>query len=216
MNEVPALHVASPQDVDFPPEPWQLVGQLHGSAFLVPYREIPVDLPPGCTPIRLGRLAIVGAVWVSYEPGGMMQYSELMTVLMVRQGLKILPTITHIWVDSVASRNGGRALWGIPKQLAEFSFDGNGFAARDDDGPLAASTVRAVWASPGRWPVAFQLVQWLGGKAKLTPVHSKAGVSLSRATFDADPTGPLAFLSERSPFLSFSLRDFQMSFGSRH
>jgi hypothetical protein len=138
-----------------------------------------------------------------------------MTVLIVRKGLTIMPTITHIWVDSVASRNGGRALWGIPKQLADFTFAGDDFAARDDEGPLAAASIRPFLNLPGRWPSAFRVAQWLGGKAKFSPVHSKAGVSLSHGTFDADPTGPLAFLAGRKPLFSLSQRDFRMSFGSR-
>ena len=35
---------------DYPPEPWDLRGQLHSSAFLVPLADVPVDLPPGCRP----------------------------------------------------------------------------------------------------------------------------------------------------------------------
>ena len=54
----------------------------------------------------------------------MLSYRELMTTVLVRRGLRVLPTITHIWVDSETSRDGGRALWGIPKGLASFVFDG--------------------------------------------------------------------------------------------
>lgn len=202
-------------DADYPPEPWALQGQLQASAFLVPLASVPVDLPPGCRPIRFGRNAIVGAIWVSYEPGGVLDYSELMTVLIVRQGARIMPTITHIWVDSIASRNGGRALWGIPKQLASFEFEGGNYSARDDEGPLAHAMVRTVAKLPRRWPSSFRVVQWLGGKAKITPVRSKSGIALARATFEADPSGPLAFLSGRKPLVSFSVTDFRMSFGSR-
>ena len=34
----------------FPVEPWNLRGQMHVSTFLVPLADVPVDLPPGCTP----------------------------------------------------------------------------------------------------------------------------------------------------------------------
>jgi hypothetical protein len=197
----------------YPPEPWDLRGQLHGSVFLVPIHDIPVDLPPGCRPIRLGDKGVVGAVWVSYEPGGVLSYSELLTTLLVRQGWRLMPTITHIWVDSVASRDGARALWGIPKGLASFAFTGGDQSARDDDGPLATGTTRPRLRLPGRWPVRFSLVQWLDGRAKVSPVRSSASVSLASATFEADPSGPLAFLAGRRPLLSFSLTDFRMSFG---
>jgi hypothetical protein len=200
-------------ELGYPPEPWDLRGQLHGSLFLVPLHDIPVDLPPGCRPVRLGGQAVVGAVWVSYEPGGVLSYSELMTTLLVRRGWRLLPTITHIWVDSVESRDGGRALWGIPKGLASFVFDRGDLSARDDEGPLATGSVRPQLKLPGRWPVRFSLVQWLDGRAKVSPVRSSSTVSLARATFEADPSGPLAFLAGRRPVLSFSLGDFRMSFG---
>jgi hypothetical protein len=129
--------------------------------------------------------------------------------------MRIMPTITHIWVDSPESRDGGRALWGIPKELAEFDFDGADLSAGDAEGPIANGTVSRRLALPGRWPSGFRVAQWLGGKPKFSPVRSRSAVEVSRATFVADPAGPLAFLSGRRPLASFSLRDFQMTFGSR-
>lgn len=197
----------------YPPEPWQLRGQLYASAFLVPADAIDVDLPPGCSLVRLGGRAVVGAVWVDYEPGGVLSYRELMTTVLVRRGLRVLPTITHIWVDSEISRDGGRALWGIPKGLATFAFAGDHFSARDDDGPLAQGTVRPRQRLPVRLPVRFSLVQWLDGRAKVSPVRSTASMSLASGSFEADPSGPLEFLSGRKPLASFALGDFRMRFG---
>jgi hypothetical protein len=198
----------------YPPEPWRLRGQLYGSLFLVPVSAIPADLPPGCRPIRLADVGLVGAVWVSYEPGGVLSYRELMTTLLVRRGWRLLPTITNIWVDSVTSRDGGRSLWGIPKGLASFTFDGANLAARDDEGPLATGSVHPWLALPGRWPMRLRIVQTLAGRAKLSPLRATASVAVSRASFDADPSGPLAFLSGRRPIVSFTLGDFRMRFGT--
>lgn len=199
--------------MSYPPEPWDLLGQLHASAFLVPLADVPVDLPPGCRPVRLGRFGIVGTAWVSYEPGGVLSYREVMATLLVRRGRRVLPTIVRIWVDSEQSRDGGRALWGIPKDLATFDFDGVHRSAWDEKGGIAEGSVRPLLRLPGRWPAGFSVVQWLDGAAKISPVRSRAAVSIDRATLDADPTGPLGFLAGRRPLLSFSLRDFVMSFG---
>jgi hypothetical protein len=197
----------------YPPEPWHLRGQLHGSLFAVPLADIPVDVPPGCRPVRIGGKGVVGAVWVSYEPGGVLSYRELMTTLLVRRGVRLMPTITHIWVDSLASRDGGRALWGIPKGLASFVFDDMHHSARDDDGPLATGSVRPTLRLPGRWPVRFRVAQVLDGRAKISAVRSTATVGLAVASFEADPSGPLGFLAGRRPLLSFSLGEFRMAFG---
>ena len=199
----------------YPPEPWDLRGQLHASVFVLPVGDVPAELPPGYRPVRLGRFGIVGTAWVSYEPGGVLSYRELMATLLVRRGLRIRPTIVRIWVDSEASRDGGRALWGIPKELARFELDGDRFAARADEGPLAAGRIRPRLRLPGRLPVRFSVVQRLDGAAKVSPVRTRATVVLARATFAADPAGPLGFLAGRRPLASFSLADFRMRFGRR-
>jgi hypothetical protein len=197
----------------YPPEPWQLRGQLHLSAFLVSPAAMPVELPPGCRPVRLGRFGVVGVAWVSYEPGGVLSYDELMATLLVRHGRRLMPTITHIWVDSEASRDGGRELWGIPKQLAAFDFAARSFTAADDNGPIATARVRPIASLPGRWPVRFRVVQRLHGAAKASPVRARARLQLARISLDAAAEGPLGFLSGGRPLLSVSLRDFRMRFG---
>jgi hypothetical protein len=48
----------------------------------------------------------------------------------------------------------------------------------------------------------------------VSPVRWSATVSLARAALEADPSGPLRFLTGRRPLMSFCLRDFRMSFGA--
>lgn len=198
----------------YPPEPWDLRGQLHTSVFLVPLATVPLEAPPGWRPVRLGRFALVATAWVSYEPGGVLSYRELMATVLVRRGLRLAPTIVRIWVDSEASRDGGRALWGIPKELAGFAFDGPDLAATDGTGGIATGTVRPRAWLPGRWPARFRVAQTLAGRAKVTPVRTRARFGLARGTFTADPSGPLRFLARRRPLLTLSAGDFRMSFGS--
>lgn len=199
--------------VKFPPEPWDLRGRLHASAFLVPLADVPVDLPPGYRPVRLGNRGIVGTAWVEYEPGGVLSYREIMATVLVRRGWRLRPTIVAIWVDSIASRDGGRDLWAIPKELASFDFDTGSFSAWDEKGAIALGTVRPRLRLPRRWPVAFSIVQTRDGRALVSPVRARAAVALSSATFAPDPSGPLGFLVGRRPLASFTLRDFVMSFG---
>jgi hypothetical protein len=197
----------------YPPEPWGLRGQLHAAVFVVPRHEVPVDVPAGCRLVQVGGRVVVTTAWVDYEPGGVLSYRELMATVLVRRGARPMPTITHIWVDSVASRDGGRALWGIPKELAAFELDGPGWQAADDHGVLARGTVRQRWRLPGRWPLRFAVAQWLDGRVKVSPVRASAAIALDRAEFAADAAGPLAFLAGRRPLLAVSVLDFRMSFG---
>jgi hypothetical protein len=201
----------------YPPEPWSLRGRLRVAVWLLPVRSVPAIPPELLTSVRVVRIggwAVMGAAWVEYAPGGVLHYNELLAAVLTRAGLRPRVTITHIWVDNVASRDGGRALWGIPKDLARFDFTADGAQAETDDGVLAEATLSRGSALPGRWPIGFRVVQSLGGQAKTSPVRAKARVRLGRSRWTIPPGSPLAFLSQRRPLLTATAEDFDMSFGA--
>ena len=202
--------------MNYPPEPWALRGQLRLAVWLVPVRDLPL-LPPELSPavrvVRVGRRAIVGAAWVQYEPGGVLHYNELLAAVLTRVGLRPRVTIMHIWVDSVTSRDGGRALWGIPKDLATFAFDGEQARADGDEGPLAEATVTRGVRLPGRWPLGFRVVQSLHGTPRTSRVKATARLSAGRSRWTIDG-GPLRYLAGRRPVLTATAGDFRMLFGA--
>ena len=65
---------------------------------------------------------VYGAAFVSYEEPGPLTYRELLVARLL-DGRHRRVRITDIWVDSVASRDGGRVLWAIPKELAELDLE---------------------------------------------------------------------------------------------
>ena len=138
-----AAHEAAADEsaAGYPPSPWLLRGRLHASLFAVPGDAVPAQPPPGYRVALVGRRALVVVMWACHEPGGVLGYQELLAALVVRRGVRPLLSITHIWVDSAASRDGGRELWAIPKQLAELEVGAVHLAARDATGPVAAATV---------------------------------------------------------------------------
>ncbi|MGW4115932.1 acetoacetate decarboxylase family protein [Actinosynnema sp. NPDC004786] len=132
---------------DYPPEPWRLNGRGCVAVWLVRATELP---PLPARPVTLVGRAVVGTAFVDYRPPGM-AYHEVLAAVLVRRGPRVGVSITHIWVDSEASRAGGRELWGIPKERAAFEWDGDGLtaSARDGRGPIASVRARSprfgVW-----------------------------------------------------------------------
>ncbi|GAA4296590.1 hypothetical protein GCM10023148_57270 [Actinokineospora soli] len=116
----------------YPPEPWDLRGAAVVSVW---WRRGPV-----CT------------AFVDYQPDGVMAYHELLVARPTRHGV----TIPSIWVDSPASRAGGRDLWAIPKDLADF------------DGPHTALGIARVRFRAPRWgvPVVLPGRTWQKSEAK--------------------------------------------------
>ena len=199
----------------FPNEPWDLRGQLHLSLFAVPRAPLPAPLAAAVRPVTLAGRALVGAAWVSYEPGGVLHYQELLAAVLVHERCRPRISITEIWVDSVASRDGGRALWGIPKDLARLELrataDGGLEAAAES---IAAAGFRAGRRLPGRWPAAMVVVQDRAGEVCRTPVRGRAGLRLGRSTWRVEPGGPLGYLAGRRPLLTVTLTDFRLRFGA--
>lgn len=200
----------------YPPEPWELRGLGYVSLWLVPTRVLPA-LPTGVTPVSLLGKAIVATAFVDYLPGGLLSYHELLVAQLVRHGVRPGLSITDIWVDSAVSLAGGRALWGIPKDMAEFdmthepSFTG---VAKINGGLVAEASVRRGRAGVRLpFPLRGTALQTLRAALVSTPLRATGRVHLATATWRLG--GPLAWLRPYRPFLTVAAEDFALRFGPR-
>ena len=204
----------------YPPEPWHLRGQMYLSVFLVPAAQLP-PLPAALRgtvrPVTVAGRAVAGVAWVRYEPGGVLSYRELLSAVLVHERGRPRVTIAGIWVDDVRSRDGGRALWGIPKELARLQIDADATGTvrtRAGAGTAIADADVRPRRWPGRWPLGLTVVQDLDDRVRRTPVRGRAGLSPAAATWRADPGGPLGYLAGRRPVLSCAIADFRLRFGA--
>ncbi|MFF3446275.1 acetoacetate decarboxylase family protein [Streptomyces sp. NPDC002667] len=199
----------------YPEEPWRLAGQMYLSLWLVPLRELP-RVADGTRPVTVAGHGAVGAAWVVYENDSVLHYNELLRAVLVRDGRRPRVCITDIWVDSAASMAGGRELWGIPKELADFDIDrtaGLRAGAATEKDVLATAAFEPGRRIPGRWPLTYRVTQTLDGALKTSSVRSRSTVRTARAQWIAQESSPLGELSRRRPLLSLTLNDFAIRFG---
>jgi len=197
----------------FPPAPWQLRGQSWFSVFLVK-RAVDAAHPAGVYAVAL----------VDYRPGSPLTYHELLVARTVGKGRRRRVCITDIWVDSPDSRDGGRALWAIPKELAAFTHRERhwGPVARADwsvrttGQPVARARFLDASRLAPRLP--FRGGTWQPPVDEHTdPVtadlrgSSKALPCWASWEFAAD--GPLGWLGDHRPLLSARMADVAMTFG---
>lgn len=196
----------------YPEAPWEMVGQLWLSLFRV--RNV-AGRPDG----------IHGVAFVSYEPGSVLTYSELLVahpVASAEHGRRV--SISDIWVDSPESMEGGRELWAIPKDLCDFTLDTGHtgplarteWTATIERRPIASASFTDVSRLAPRLPFkggTWQPALEPGGEPRTAELTGSSRTLPCRARWDIDPDGPLGWLAGRRPVASFRMAHFRMSFG---
>ncbi|WP_166140603.1 acetoacetate decarboxylase family protein [Nocardioides ochotonae] len=209
----------------YPPEPWDLTGTGLISLWRVPVDAVPT-LPAGARALTLRGQALATTMLVRYDERGAMAYRELLGGLLVRHGRGVALSITDIWVDSEASMAGGRALWGVPKQLAAFDPDGSDGTGDPDGtatgtahtatGPVATGHLLARRGPAVRlpFPLRARIVQTRDGHTLASPIRAGGRLRLARAEWSFDATGPLAWLRAGRMVTSIQAEEFAMRFGA--
>lgn len=200
--------------VPFPSPPWTLTGTAWVS--LLPVLTGTPERPAG----------LYAAAFVDYRDPGTLAYRELVVGRVVGDpGRALLPRIevTDAWVTSPTSRDGGRSLWAIPKELADLHLRERrlgpaGQATWDagvDGEPLAAARFVAASTPVPRTPWRLALRQPADDGTTVPVAVSGAGATapcLGRWDFGAD--GPLSWLRGRRPTLSLRTAGFRMRVGA--
>ncbi|HEU5012084.1 MAG TPA: acetoacetate decarboxylase family protein [Roseiflexaceae bacterium] len=119
----------------YPPAPWHMLGQSWGGLFRA---DQPLGVPAGLRHVLPPRWLVVGLV---HYREGTLRYDEFFTASVARRGSQFGLYVQRIWVNDRASQAGGRAIWGLPKELATFVWHDKGVRISEEAGLLASITV---------------------------------------------------------------------------
>ncbi|MBW4565737.1 MAG: acetoacetate decarboxylase family protein [Mojavia pulchra JT2-VF2] len=109
----------------YPQAPWTLQGYAIQTLHLVNIDQVRSLVPSELDIISVWPGKTVASVYLSYYgSGSMLEYSELIVApAIVGYRGKIGGWVSHIYVDDVNSVAGGREIWGLPKELADFNWE---------------------------------------------------------------------------------------------
>lgn len=204
---------------DIPPAPWHLTGSACVSLWRVSTAQLPAPAL-GMKYASLAGQSLVMTVWAAYT-GGTLIYDELAVVVPVRgQGmLAATGTVADIWVDDPISCAGGRRLWNIPKQMAEFETVGSaqrgGFTGemRLEGTQVARVQFEPKFDVPGKPTFGGFVVQPGENGPARTRCQVRGKMATGSAEWDFAESGPLGFLAGRRPVFSARIQDLQARFG---
>jgi hypothetical protein len=118
---------------DYPATPWRFRGKFWAGIFKT---SSTIELPAGLKPVLNRRWLVV--MLIRYLEGTL-QYDELAFGVLARWKGYAGLYVPYIWVNDLKSLHGGREIWGVPKEMADFAWDGQDehrVCVSDQDGPI--------------------------------------------------------------------------------
>jgi acetoacetate decarboxylase len=110
--------------MSYPSAPWHLYGQALQSIHLVDLARAKELVPADLEIVSVLPGKTLGSLYLSvYDANSILEYHELIVVTaLVRYQGKIGSWVSHIYVDNLESVAGGREVWGLPKEMADFTW----------------------------------------------------------------------------------------------
>lgn len=189
--------------MSYPQAPWILQGYAFQTLQLLDIERVRPFIPTELDIISVFPGKTVGGVYLSrYGAGSVLEYSELIVIsgLHSYKG-KFGGWVTHIYVDNPDSVAGGREIWGLPKELAEFTWSENSVTVRQEDRLLCSLNYNRQ---------GFGLQQKLGALSfssqgtdlLLFPAQAEARFGLVSSKLEIPQQSPFSSLNISQPWLT--------------
>ncbi|WAL58260.1 acetoacetate decarboxylase family protein [Thermocoleostomius sinensis] len=198
----------------YPSPPWRLTGfgfqtihllDIERVSSLVPSRLDIVPVLPGKT------LGIVYAA--AYTEGSTLIYSELIVVnAIVHYAGGVGAWISHIYVDHPESVAGGREIWGLPKELAQFDWNlGNSPSVCVRQNAEVVCTLQCQWHTPGLMlPLGGSVFSSFNSTLMTFRAQGQLTLHLAGMELQVPPDSPFAWLIQGRPILGVYLDPLQI------
>jgi len=182
-----------------PPPPWRLRGDA--AILLAPVRldaTRAAPLPPRLSLVGAAGWTVGGVLLARYDETATLPYHELILFSGLARPAgtaRLAVIVSHIYVDSEASVAGGRAIWGLPKELAEFDWSERRIDVRQGGRTLLRAAVRrraGVRAPVPLWAPTLGTLAGAPARAVGRGVLRGGGPALAR--LDVPPGSPFAAL----------------------
>ncbi|MEB3830573.1 acetoacetate decarboxylase family protein [Phormidium sp. CCY1219] len=201
----------------YPPPPWNLSGHAVQTLHLIDTHRVRSRVPATLDIVEIWPGKTVGGVYLAeYGGDSILQYNELIVLgAIVRYGIEVGSWISHIYVDNPDSVEGGRGIWGLPKEMAEFTWEkGTRDRVRVSQGDRHLCSLDYN-PNTFRLPLPFSIPNFslLESELLLFPGKFKSNLGLVDATLQVPPESPFSELKLEQPGFSLSCEDLHLLAG---
>lgn len=201
----------------YPSTPWTLRGYALPTLQLIELEQVRPLIPSQLEIVSVLPGKTLGGVYVSfYDSSSVLQYSELIVVAaLVRHAQQWGSWISHIYVDDADSVAGGREIWGLPKELAEFSWEksNNGYQQCVTVSQRERTLCRLSYNQPGMsLPVPFSFSHFSVIRSDLFSFQAevKSRLGLIDAQLVVPQGSPFGRLGLNQPRLTLSANQLRV------
>ncbi|HAG81152.1 MAG TPA: acetoacetate decarboxylase [Cyanobacteria bacterium UBA12227] len=191
----------------YPKTPWFLQGYGFQTLHLLDIKKVRQFIPSDLDIIPILPGKTLGGIYVAfYGLGSTLMYNELIIIsALTRYGSKVGAWISHIYVDNADSMAGGREVWGLPKELAQFTWNlgtNPGVCVHQENQLLCS--ISSDWQLPQwRLPLTIPAFSTLDSKLLSFEGQGEISLCLSGANLQVPVTSPFSMLGIGQPWLSF-------------
>jgi acetoacetate decarboxylase len=137
----------------YPAAPWNLKGRAIQTLNLIDIERSRQVIPPELEIVSVLPGKTLGGIYLSvYDSGSLLQYNELIVVAgLTRYGSQLGSWISHIYVDNEVSVAGGREIWQLPKEMADFAWQEGQITVKQESSTLCNLDFKGNWYHFSSW-----------------------------------------------------------------
>lgn len=199
----------------YPQAPWTLQGYAFQTLQLLDIDRVRHLIPSELNIISVFPGKTLGGVYLSYYgSGSVLEYSELIVIaaFLSHKG-KFGGWVSHIYVDNPDSVAGGREVWGLPKEMADFSWCGDRVTVTQANQTLCTFKYNRQ---------GFGLQQRLGASSFssmgedlfLFPAELESRLGLVSSQLEILPESPFSSLNIGQPLLTVHADNMRLKVGA--
>ncbi|MGB3760607.1 MAG: acetoacetate decarboxylase family protein [Rivularia sp. (in: cyanobacteria)] len=202
----------------YPAAPWNLKGYAVQTLQLVDIEQASKFIPSELEIVSLLPGKTLASIYIScYESGSLLTYNELIVVPgFVRYQGKFGGWISHIYVDNPDSVAGGREIWGLPKEMAEFCWNNGSVKVSQNNRELCSLRYQKGFLNLSTWwqqELSAGSFGGLGSELLYFENQFKTQIALMEGKLKIPQDNPFSALKIDKPLFTLNLQKLELIAG---